>query len=248
MRTGIHRRCRAVTIVGFFLVTLLFVWNRPHSASGYYATEFTQFLNNIELIHQTLKQADQLAAELQMLNNMVINLKNIPDQVWSSIAHDLQGVMHVVQQGQALAFSASNISQEFKSKFPGFVQPVNYTASYKSWSDTVMDSIRGSLAAASLQSHQFATEEATLAQLRVMSQSAEGRMQALQIGTQISVEQVAQLQKLRALVMAQMQAQDAYMAAQQQQKDAVKAAEESFYTHRDPRQGRSYNFDFSYQH
>ena len=70
----------------------------------------------------------------------------------------------------------------------------------------------------------------------------------VQVGTQVSVEQVAQLQKLRALVMAQMQAQDAYMAAQQQQKDAVKAAEETFYTHRDPRQGRSYNFDFSYQH
>ena len=148
MKTAIRRGRVAVVVVGLFVMALVFVLNPTHSADGYYATEFTQLLNNIELLHQTLKQADQLAAELQMLNNMVTNLKNIPDQVWSSIVQDLQGVLHVVQQGQALAFSASNISEEFKSKFPGFVQPLNYTASYKSWSDTARDSIRGSLAAA----------------------------------------------------------------------------------------------------
>jgi P-type conjugative transfer protein TrbJ len=46
-------------------------------------------------------------------------------------------------------------------------------------------------------------------------------MQALQVGTQISVEQVAQLQKLRTLMMAQIQAQNAFMAGEQQQKDNV---------------------------
>ena len=55
------------------------------------------------------------------------------------------------------------------------------------------------------------------------------------------MEQVAQLQKLRALLMAQMQAQNAYMAGQQQQKDNVKAAEENFYKYSDPRSGKSYS-------
>jgi type IV secretion system protein TrbJ len=249
MKLAIHRGWKAHRRFWFALLVLAMLFrSTPVHCSGTFigATEITQLLNNIELVHQTLKQAEQLAAQLQMLNNMVQNLKNIPNQIWSTIAQDLQAVLRVVQQGQALAFSASNISEEFKRKFPGFVQPTNYIASYKSWSDTTRDSIRGSLAAANLQSQQFATEESALSQLRSMSQSAEGRMQALQVGTQVAVEQVAQLQKLRALVMAQMQAQDTYMAAQQQQKDAVKAAEEAFYKHRDPRQGKTYNFDFSY--
>jgi type IV secretion system protein TrbJ len=232
--------------LGLFILVFVFTSNLAHSSGVLVgATEITQLLNNIELVHQTLKQAEQLSAELQMLNNMVQNIKNIPNQIWSTITQDLQAVMRVVQQGQALAFSASNISEEFTRKFPGFVQPTNYIASYKSWSDTTRDSIRGALAAANLQSQQFATEESALSQLRSMSQSAEGRMQALQVGTQVAVEQVAQLQKLRALVMSQMQAQDTYMASQQQQKDSVKAAEDAFYKHRDPRQGKTYQYDFS---
>jgi type IV secretion system protein TrbJ len=232
--------------IGFIVAAVFFSSNTGHSSGVFVgATEITQLLNNIELVHQTLKQAEQLSAELQMLNNMVQNIKNIPNQIWSTITQDLQAVMRVVQQGQALAFSASNISEEFTRKFPGFVQPTNYIASYKSWSDTTRDSIRGALAAANLQSQQFATEESALSQLRSMSQSSEGRMQALQVGTQVAVEQVAQLQKLRALVMSQIQAQDTYMASQQQQKDSVKAAEDAFYKHRDPRQGKTYQYDFS---
>jgi len=56
----------------------------------------------------------------------------------------------------------------------------------------------------------------------------------------VAVEQVAQLQKLRALMMAQMQAQNTYMAGQQQEKDNVKAAEETFYKYSDPRAGKNY--------
>jgi P-type conjugative transfer protein TrbJ len=48
-------------------------------------------------------------------------------------------------------------------------------------------------------------------------------MQALQVGNQVAVEQVAQMQKLKQLVMSQTQAQSNYFAARQSGKDAKEA-------------------------
>jgi type IV secretion system protein TrbJ len=223
------------------LVLALIVRSNPSICSSYpYASEMTQLLNNLELLHQALQQAQELSNQLKMLENMAQNLKNIPDQVWTPASQHLQSLMSVVKQGQSLAFSSSNISEEFQHKFKGFVQAESFQTDYKTWSNTVRDSLRTSLSAANLQSQQFTSEEQVLSALRSMSQSAEGRMQALQVGTQISVEQVAQLQKLRGLMMAQIQAQNTYMAGEQQQKDNVKAAEENFYKYSDPRAGKTY--------
>jgi type IV secretion system protein TrbJ len=244
MNETMNRWRKAFRMLGFgLLVAALVARSNPVQGSGMVvgATEITQLLNNVELMHQTLQQAEELSNQLQMLNNMAQNLKNIPDQIWTPAFRDLQSLMNVVKQGEALAFSASNISEDFQHKFKGFVPATNFQTDYKTWSNTVRDSIRASLSAANLQSQQFATEEAALSTLRSMSQSSEGRMQAIQVGNQVAVEQVAQLQKLRALVMAQMQAQNAYMAGQQQEKDNAKAAEETFYKYSDPRAGKNYS-------
>lgn len=193
------------------------------------ATEITQLLNNAELVTSVAQQAQQLSTELQQYQTMLTNLTTIPNQVWSPIAQDLGKLQQVVQQGQALSFAASNVVQQFQNTYPGFQQASKFSTSYKNWSQTTMDSIKGSLAAANLQAGQFATEEGTLSALRGMSQSSQGQLQALQTGSQIAVEQATQMQKLRGLIMAQMQAQSAYMSGNQAEKDNRHAAEENFF-------------------
>lgn len=242
MKRVVNQGGKVAKAVGRCLLVLaLIVRSSPSICFGYaYATEMTQLLNNLELMHQTLQQAEELSNQLKMLEDMAQNLKNIPNQIWTPASQHLQSLMNVVKQGQSLAFSSANIGEQFQQRFKGFVQAEDFQAEYKNWSNTVRDSLRTALEAASLQSQQFASEEDALSALRSMSQSAEGRMQALQVGTQISVEQVAQLQKLRELMMAQIQAQNAYMAGEQQQKDNVKAAEENFYKYSDPRAGKTY--------
>lgn len=157
------------------------------------------------------------------------------------MAGDLQGLMQVVRQGQALAFSAANIGDVFNQKFPGHKSNVNFPTEYKNWSSTVRDTLRGALEAAGLQASQFATEEQAMAQMRSMAQSTSGRMQAIQVGNQIAAENAAQTQKLRALVMAQMQSQNAYMMGQQQEKDAVRGAVDSMFTGGSVKTGRQYS-------
>lgn len=188
------------------------------------ALEVTQIANNIELVMQYAKQVEQYATQLQQWRDQLTQAMNIPQQIWSSIQQDIMGVVNVVKQGKALAFSLENIGEVFKNTFKGYQPTTNFPAEYRKWSETVSDTIKGTLEAAQLQSEQFATEEGVLQQLRTMSQSNQGRLQALQTGNQIAVEMVAQMQKLRALSLAQMQAQNAYMAKETQENDAKKAA------------------------
>ena len=188
------------------------------------ATEPTQIANNVELVMQYAKQIEQYATQLKQYQDQIQNTLNIPNQIWSAIESDLKGIMSIVQQGEALAFSMQNIGQQFQIKFPGFKKTEDFIKDYKNWSQTLRDTIKGTLEAANLQSQQFASEEGVIRQLRSMSQSNQGRLQALQTGNQIAVEVAAQMQKLRALTMAQLQAQTAYIAKTEQEKDTKQAA------------------------
>lgn len=198
------------------------------------ATEPTQIMNNVELVTSVAQQAEQLATEIksymqlvEQYKNMVTNTLSIPNQIWSSVQQDLMSVVGVVKQGQALAFSMSNIGDQFKLKFPGYKPTTDFSTDYKKWSGTLMDTIKGTLEAANLQSQQFSSEEGVLQQLRSMSSSNQGRMQAIQTGNQIAVETAAQMQKLRVLTMAQVQSQAAYMAKTEQEKDTTRASVET---------------------
>ena len=200
------------------------------------STELTQLANNMELVQSYLQMAQSYATQLQQYQNMLTNTLNIPTQVWGLISSELSGVANLVKQGQALAFSATNIGAQFEATFKGFQFPAgfNYKTEYKKWSSTTMDSLKGALEAAGLQSQQFATEEGVLQQLRVMSAGAQGQMQAIQVGSQIAEQQVQQLQKLRQLMMLQLQSQNTYLAAQQNREDTIKAAKEDAYSYQSP--------------
>jgi P-type conjugative transfer protein TrbJ len=199
------------------------------------STEITQLANNIELVNSYLQQVQSYATQLQQYQNMIQNTLNIPAQVWGAIENDLQGVANVVSVGQALAYTASNVASQFEATFKGFSYTgTDFKREYRDLSRKTLDTLKGTLSAANLQSQQFATEEMTLRQLRTMSQSATGQMQALQVGAQIAEQQVQQLQKLRQLMMAQLSQQNTYLAAQEQKEATRKVAADRAFDVGDP--------------
>ena len=115
-RRNITNRAVAITAALFIGITPY----HPAIASGAVAgaTEPTQIANNVELVLQYAKQVEQYATQLQQYRDQLQNTLNIPNQIWSSIQNDLMGVMNVVKQGEALAFSLSNIGEQFQLKFP----------------------------------------------------------------------------------------------------------------------------------
>lgn len=228
------------------------------------ALEITQLANNAELgvisaqeaqqvanqVSQLTNQATQIANQITQIQNLVQNTLNIPNQLWGQITGELQPLLQVARQGQAIAYSMANVGQAFQLRFPDYdawlnqnFGPQQFYQSYQGWYTTQRDGIQGALMAANLQADQFQTENQLMAQLNTMGNNAQGRMQVLQVGTQIANQQVQQLQKLRQLVMSQMTMQANYLAAEAAKDAAKQARAQRFWdTNRDTQVGNGQRF------
>lgn len=214
------------------------------------ATEWTQLLNNGELvslvgksteqINNQITQISQLAEQIQnqvrMYENMLQNTAQLPSHVWGQVENDLNRLRSLVAQGQGIAFSMANADDVLRQRFQsyadfktGLADGRTFASQYENWSTTNRDTIGGALKAAGLTAEQFSSEESTMSQLRSMSESADGQMKALQVGHEIAAEQVAQAQKLRALVAQQTTMMGTWYQSQQADKDLAQARRERFF-------------------
>ena len=207
------------------------------------ATELTQLANNTELGAVIAENARQVSNQITQINNQILQYQNmvnntlaIPTHIWGQAETALSNLANVVQTGEALAYSMSNLDFQFKSKFNGYddhlVKNYNraeFTTEYKGWSATNRDSIRSALLSANLQADQFATENSTLNAIQNISQSATGRLQAIQAGSLIAAQQVRQTQKLRQLIMSQIQMIGVAEASVQDEKDRNQAINDNYY-------------------
>ncbi|WP_457584559.1 P-type conjugative transfer protein TrbJ [Ensifer canadensis] len=214
------------------------------------ATEWTQLANNAELLNileksdvqvdNQLKQIGQLAEQIQnqlrIYDNMLQNTAQLPAHVWGQVERDLGQLRKVVATGEGIAFSMANADDILRQRFKSYAElksnlpaGASFSSTYAGWSQTNRGTIAGTLKAASLTGDQFRTEEATMAELRGMSQTSDGQMKALQVGHQIAAQQVAQMQKLRGLVSQQMTLMGTWYQTNQTDKDLAQARRERFF-------------------
>lgn len=173
------------------------------------ATEPTQLLNNAQLILQEAHQVEMVANQLR-------SLQSLATMNWGSAAQDLNNLTQIVSTGTSIAYTSSNLANQFAQQYPGYVPNQNYQSLYSQWNRNTLDSVSASLQTAGMQSNQFATERSSLNAIQALANNPTGQVQAIQAGTQISSMMVDQMQKLRQLNMAQMQSQNSYMAEQSQ--------------------------------
>lgn len=214
------------------------------------ATEWTQLANNAELVAllesagvqvdnqltQINQLAEQIQNQLQIYRNMLQNTAALPLHIWGDVENDLTRLRNIVTQGQAIAFSMGNADDILKQRFESYVDLAanlpdgeSFSALYQTWSDTNRDTIAGSLRAASMTAEQFDSEERTMSALRSMSETADGQMKALQVGHDIAVQQVAQLQKLRGLVSQQMTMMGSWLQSEQTSRDLAQARRQALF-------------------
>lgn len=219
------------------------------------ATEWTQLLNNAELVNLTGQSAEQISNQvtqigqlaeqiqnqLKIYENMLQNTLQLPSHVWGQAEVDLRQLQRLVAQGEGIAFSMGNIDDVLKQRFQsyadfktGLENGETFSDSYQSWSDTNRDTIAATLRAAGLTSDQFGSEEATMAQLRTMSETSVGQMQALQVGHEIAAQQVEQAQKLRGLVAQQITMMATWYQSEQADKDLAQTRREEFFNSTPP--------------
>ena len=226
----------------FFTIVAFATLRLRAGVVGNLATETTQLFNYGELVAQYIRQGEQLSQEIQQLEEMVRNGKALPGQVFGNVLNDSNQLGTIVQGGFALAYSMANLDAEFRSRFPGYgYTSGTYYRDYRVWSQTTLDTTLGTLRAAGLQGKQLQSEQSILAALRAMATSADGRMQAIEVGNQISEQTVEQLMKLRQLMLADLQSKQAFQAAQIQKEARNHAATEQFFNYVAPaRDGQTF--------
>ena len=165
------------------------------------ATEWTQLLNNSELIAvvgksteqinnqitQITQLAQQIQNQLRIYENMLQNTAQLPQHIWGQVERDLNQLRNIVGQGQGIAFSMGNADDVLKQRFKSYADfktnlPTGstFSSTWQNWSTTNRDTIGASLKAAGLTSEHFTSEEATMSELRSMSQTGDGQIKCLQ--------------------------------------------------------------------
>ncbi|MDL2403764.1 P-type conjugative transfer protein TrbJ [Rhizobium mayense] len=215
------------------------------------ATEWTQVLNNGELVALVGKSGEQIQNQLTQINqlaqqietqlniyqNLLQNTATLPSHLWGQVEGDLNQLRSIVEQGRSISFSMGNADDVLQQRFQSYSglktnlpDNASFSTTYQSWSDTNRDTIASTLKAASLTAEQYDSEEGTMSSLRSMSETADGQMKALQVGHEIAAQQVAQMQKLRGLVSQQMIMMGTWLQTEQTDKDLAQARREKFFS------------------
>ncbi len=217
------------------LAVILIAVTRPQRTRaavycGNCSTEWTQVLNKVQMVAAYIRQGEELEMKTRMMNDMTRNSNVLPFQVFWPIAADIARLATIVQGGRALAYSIANLDGEFRNRYRGYgYNARTWFTDYRLWSQTSLDTTLGTLRAAGLQGEQLQSEQAVLNQLRLMSQTSDGRLKAVQISNQIAEHAVQQLMKLRQIMLADLQGKQAFQAAQIQKDATATAATEKFF-------------------
>lgn len=201
-------------LIAAFIWTLLVVpCAAPRAEAGIYATEVTQILNHIQLVLMYATQANQLATQIKILADAIKNTVQNKNQSFWQIGADLNALSGVVQGGRSLAYSLGNYDALWNSTYPGYVsyQPVGYASRYSGWIQTTLNTVQGAMRAAHMQGTLLGGEVGLIQNLESQSASADGRLLALNVATQMADQESQQMMKLRELMLADMQMKAAFM-------------------------------------
>jgi P-type conjugative transfer protein TrbJ len=218
------------------LLTLLSVTpETPASAQVVYCTncssELTQLQNYLQLVATLAKQAALLEQSITQTSLMVQNATPLAKPAYGNGQADLLALQNLIAQTTALSYASANLDTAVNGRFQTYqayaASPPTSTslaAKYQQWSQDMEASVLTTLKAAQSQANTInGSEQQTVSQLKAQSSNAQGHLQALQTGNAIGLEVIAQVQKLRQLLLTDLQLK-AYSAGASADKDAAQQA------------------------
>jgi len=219
-------------VAGFGIAVVLALAATPRLTTGQLpvidaANLIQTTMTTLKMVESVINEVEMIANQVRQIENMIQNTRNYGRGTWDTEALPrLVRLGQVIDQEQAIAYSMANIDGLFRQRYPGYRPVTDWSREYETWTRTTLDTLRGTLNSVRLHAGDFASEQGRIQTLQAMSDSSEGRMQALQLGNMMAGEQLQQLVKLRQLVMAQINAQNVYMATQTN-REAQRAATQS---------------------
>jgi P-type conjugative transfer protein TrbJ len=194
-------------------------------------TEWTQIANNLELVAQLEQQVAMVQQQIAHYRLLLTNTNPLASQVWSNALGEIRQLTGILGRAKSLSFATGDLAGQFARKFRDYNQYVAdrigddaLNTKFQQWSEDTNSSVLTSLEAAGLQQEQIeGVEDSYLRHLEGEATTAEGQMQALQVGNQIAIALARQMQKLRTLIATNMQMQANYIQ-QQMDRDAAQGA------------------------
>jgi P-type conjugative transfer protein TrbJ len=211
------------------------------------ATEFTQVLNNAELLKQVgqlsnqinnqitqiTNQITQITNQIQMIQDMIHNTMGLPQQLFGNVTQIYSRIKGVMNQTKGIAYTMMNFDEEMKKRFPSYSEMSNmqtarnYQMEYRNIVDTQMETTRTTLEAIGVAWEQLENDDTkALEQLQNIAKSASGRNQIMQSTNQLLGFLSEESLKLRQLVMLQAQMTGVALEAERAKQDAAQMRNE----------------------
>lgn len=192
------------------------------------ATEWTQILNNVELVGINITQVQALRQQFQQLEIQIRNARRLAAEDRLAAVAAFGQLIEVIETSRGASIHAANVDERYRGEFGGYQRAASgdertQAERYEAWSDTNHENIKAALKAAGLHAAQFTDEHATLRALQRQTMDAAGAMQVMQAGAQIAAMQVEESRKLRALMAAQVQMQGNVAAVETERQAAADA-------------------------
>ena len=193
------------------------------------ADEVTTIAMKAQQVLQYLKEVQIALNALQIVQMMIREGQNQATHPSTNIAADLGTLSTILVQSQGLAGDMAQMDAIFRNVYaPYSISPVvSFAAAYNQWATTTLNTIHGTANVAGMQGSMLMNEQAFLAQVQAMNQTDMGQDQLIQLGNAIGTEEIAQLQKLRQLMIADMSSKSAFLAQQVNTQQAQQAAQQS---------------------
>ena len=208
---------------------------RTQAATGAITTVLSAITNTIATVTESIEHLENIAG--QGLDNFDID--NLP--VVGEVFDLLDEVEGIIETGTGIAYTAQGLEDFMREEFEtydtylgileadGEIVVERYRERFRDWNDGHRDMLRSVMSAHGMIAEQIDTEEARINTLQDMSTTAEGRLEAMQIGHEIAIEEVKQLQQLRQLIIQQSTMHASFFAVKQAM-DAEREATDTFIT------------------
>lgn len=242
--SGTSPRRASRGIAGILLTVLMFA-PPVHAANPLaQATEWTQLLNNAELINlgalesnQLGVQVDQLSAQLDLVRgqlmayrNMIQNTLNLPETIWGEASLTLRELRGLYEEANMLATKGAQLDEFLAS---GLVNdPLyagsgysagNYAERYDRWVERSQSALAGTLSANRLTMEDVAEEARLIERIEDQGKTVNGQVEAIQVGNELAASLARQMTQLRAITAAQGEAAAIYQARTLASMDAEEA-------------------------
>lgn len=205
------------------------------SASAFFCTNCA---TNIQAAQSYLKEVASVANQMTGLENQVKsigyqvqNLKNLPSQEWGDTINQINQLGNIARQGDALAYSLSDINGQWQRRFKGYqgweksgFQPQDMSKQYLLWADTLQDTAKSALTVAAQMSQIQRDDEQTTDRIQQHSAGSTGALQAIQAGNELTAQTGRQLQKMQTLLQTDIQMTATTIATTTEQEAQQRAA------------------------